>query len=247
MSHSEIEGLRFDLRHPREFTATQFLDVEALRQQYYRGVLPKSLPDSHIASFVLNTTRRSWENPNRSPDRTSRRANPRVVTASDPRNDRLVGMIYVAEDASGSHLGIVEEIAKLKADTLAKFQLLPPNLTKKLGDHCFLWAREAIVVSDQPLVLETMAALATHARFNDQLDHPVSCYPWDGEESLQRNLLSLDFREIGKPKLVKPIPGSDIEIGQHRLECDSRVDLNGLIMSFPGVGAAVDRALSQIA
>ncbi len=246
MSRSGVEGLKFGIRHPRDFTASQFLEVEALRQQYYRGIFPKSFPDTHVTSFVLNTTRKSWENPNSTPVRTSRRANPRVITAIDTSNDRLVGMIYAAEDASSSRLGIIEKMAKLKADTLAQYQLLPPNLADYLASHCYLWVREAIADQNRPLVLETMGALATHPEFNDQLDHPVSCYPWDGEAALKDSLAEVGFTEIGEPKTVQPIQVSELEVVQHRFEHSSRIELHDTIMALPGVEAAMAVALPQV-
>ncbi len=247
MSRSKIEALKFDIRRPKDFTPAQRLDVQAMRMRYYQPVLPETLTDGQVAAFVLTSSRKSWDNPNKSPDRTSRRAKPRVVTASDPSNDRLVGMVYVAEDASARRLGIAEELAKLKADTLAKYQLLPPNLAEYLANHCFLWVREAIADQNRPLLLETMGALATHPEFNDQLDHPVSCYPWEGEEVLNANLAAVDFAEIGEPKTVQPIPGSDLEVVQHMLVHDSRIALHGTIMRLPGVEATMAVALPQVA
>lgn len=247
MSRNETEGLKFDIRRPKGFTSAQRLDVQAMRMRYYQPVLPETLTDGEVAAFVLATSRKSWGNPNKSPGRTSRRAKPRVVTASDPSNDRLVGMVYVAEDASSSRLGIVEKMAKLKADTLAKYQLLPPNLAEYLANHCFLWVREAIADQNRPLVLETMGALVTHSKFNDVLDHPVSCFPWDGEEVLKANLEEVGFTEIGEPKTVQPIPGSGLEVVQHMLVHDSRIALHGTIMRLPGVEATMAVALPQVA
>jgi hypothetical protein len=247
MSRSIIEGLKFDIRRPKDFTPAQRLDVQAFRMRHYQAALSESLPDMDVAAFVLATSRKSWDNPNKSPDRTSRRANPRVVTASDPSNDRLVGMVYVAEDASSSRLGIIEKMAKLKADTLAKYQLLPPNLAEYLANHCFLWVREAIADQNRPLVLETLGALATHPEFNDQLDHPVSCFPWDGEGVLKANLEEVGFTEIGEPKTVQPIPGSELEVIQHTFIHDSRIALHGTIMELTGVEAAIAVALPQVA
>lgn len=252
MSRSEIEGFKFDIRRPKDFTPAQRLDVQAFRMRYYQPALSGSLTDRDVAAFVLASSRKSWDNPNKSPDRTSRRAKPRVVTASDTSNDRLVGMVYVAEDASSSRLGIVEKMAKLKADTLAKYKLLPPNLAEYLARHCFTWVRETIAdpslpIEQQQLVLSTMGALATHPTFNDQLDHPVSCFPWDGEEALKANLTTVDFTEMGEPKTVKPIPGSESEVVQHAFVHDSRIALHGTIMELQGVEAAMAVALPQVA
>lgn len=79
------------------------------------------------------------------------------------------------------------------------------------------------------------------------IDHPVSCFPWDGEEALKANLKAVNFTEVGDPKPVQPIPGSELEVVQHMFVNDSRIALHGTLMKLPGVEAAMAVALSQVA
>lgn len=201
MSSEQMTNIRFASKHPKEFSQRQFAEIGTMRHEYYSNLFP-NLSDGEVGevSGVANV-RKTWDNPNHSELRRSRRANPNVVVAYDDDSDRLLGFLYSASDASSSRSGILgtaEQLAKLHIGTAA------------LRFHRYLWLRELITrdVEEFP-IKDMLGAIATTRQFGETDGRPMSIYPWAGEDDLVQTVQSWGMSCVGEPEAIPAFIGRD--------------------------------------
>lgn len=233
-----VEGMQMRVTTPISVNALDFAKVQNLRREVFGGILS----EDDLDAYLRTRDRKVWDNPNKSPVRTSRRAKPGIVAVTGS-GGQLVGSATFADDASARlpfPLARIEERIKLGSHRL---QFVPPELAVKLSESNYLWMGEAIARPGSPdFVYEAMIAAITATRAGREFDQKVTCYPYPGEDTLIRVLGSSGFKS-GAPQVADLGEGHLIEGGQIRYEHPSARNLHEQLMETDLVAALVNNAI----
>lgn len=236
-----VESMQMRVTTPESVDALGFAMVHDLR----REVFGRILSEDDLDSYLRTRDRKVWDNPNKSPVRTSRRAQPGIVAVTGV-DGRLVGSATFADDASARlpfPLARLEQATKLGSERLHRLQIVPPAFAEYLSAKNFLWIGEDIARPDSPdFLYEAMIAAITATRDGRAFDQRVTCYPYPGEDTLTTVLESSGF-ESGAPQVADLGEGHLIEGGQIRYEHPSARKLHEQLMATDLVAALVNNAI----
>jgi hypothetical protein len=190
----EIDDLHFDITHPRVLaeSALQFEQIKRIRLKHYQTALGNTRSPHEIQTFVNQTSRRAWVNPQLAVRRGratagQRRRQPRVVVAYNQQN-KIEGLAYGAQNASSRRpglQGIAERAAKL---------YLPQGIAGR-----YLWGREVINPEERAGLETVLGALMLQHAYSEQ---PASWFPYTEEPRLISQLEQWGYYHVRNEKNV---------------------------------------------